>query len=280
MSYSPNYPVSADVLANPTALTNRDDAGFELHGVISRMQDILEALEAKVGIGSSTPPATAAVLRRTATGASGWAQAQPGDLAAGGTANRLLGTTDGAAVAMTTVNSSMVPANALNASSVFGGGTGNRVLRTTDGTNAIWGQAGTADIADGAVGQSAIGTLLSGASAIYNGAASTPMSMSAPCTLATTGGPVMIVGWVSFTAASVSAAAIVANVDGAGVSQEMNGSAPSSGVYVNMMIAVRAVPSGTVAAPVSHTFGLSVRTSAGVVWQVQSGQVVAFEMKK
>src|SRR5438874_2391287 len=104
MSYNANYPVSADVLANPTALTNRDDAGFELHGVISRMQDILEALEAKIGIGASTPGATAAVLRRTAAGASAWGPIAAAD----------------------------VPANALNASSVFAGGTANRVLRTTD----------------------------------------------------------------------------------------------------------------------------------------------------
>jgi hypothetical protein len=80
MTYNAAFPVSADVLANPTNLTNRDDPGFELHGVISRIQDILEALEAKVGIGSSTPGATAAVLRRTASGASAWGLVGPGDL--------------------------------------------------------------------------------------------------------------------------------------------------------------------------------------------------------
>jgi hypothetical protein len=147
VTYNPNYPVSADVLANPTALTNRDDAGFELHGVISRIQDILEALEAKVGIGASTPPATAAVLRRTATGASAWAQAQPGDLAAGGTANRLLATIDGATMAMTQLADGMVPVTALSVSKLVGGGTASRVLRTPDGTNALWGQVTGPDIA-------------------------------------------------------------------------------------------------------------------------------------
>jgi hypothetical protein len=83
VTYNANYPGSADVLANPTNLTNRDDVGFELHGVIARIQDILEALEAKVGIGSSTPGATAAVLRRTATGASAWGLLATGDVTAG-----------------------------------------------------------------------------------------------------------------------------------------------------------------------------------------------------
>jgi len=83
MTYSPNYPGSLDVLANPTNLTNRDDVGFELHGVISRLQDIAELLETKVGIGASSPGATAAVLRRTGTGASGWGQVAAGDIAPG-----------------------------------------------------------------------------------------------------------------------------------------------------------------------------------------------------
>lgn len=147
MTYNPNYPVSADVLANPTALTNRDDAGFELHGVISRIQDILEALEAKVGIGASTPPATAAVLRRTATGASAWGQVAGADVAGGGTANRLLATVDGVTTAMTQLTDGMVPVTALSVSKLVGGGTVNRVLRTTDGTNALWGQVTGPDIA-------------------------------------------------------------------------------------------------------------------------------------
>lgn len=83
MSYNANYPVSLDALANPSTTTNRNDPGFELHGVIGRLQDIAEALEAKVGIGAGGPPGGAAVLRRTATGASGWGQLATGDITAG-----------------------------------------------------------------------------------------------------------------------------------------------------------------------------------------------------
>jgi hypothetical protein len=74
----------------------------------------------------------------------------PADIAAGGTADMLLGTVNGTQAVMTKVTTAMVPDKALNASSLFGGNTGNRVLRTTDGQNALWGQVGTLDIAPGA----------------------------------------------------------------------------------------------------------------------------------
>jgi hypothetical protein len=79
MSYNANYPVSADALANPTSVTNRDDVGFELHGVISRIQDILEALEANADI-------AALAIRGAVDGASGRIAAgslTTADLAAG-----------------------------------------------------------------------------------------------------------------------------------------------------------------------------------------------------
>lgn len=69
---SPAFPVSLDALANPGPTTETDDAGFELDLVVGRLQNIAMALEQKLGIGASTPPGTAAVLRRTATGASAW----------------------------------------------------------------------------------------------------------------------------------------------------------------------------------------------------------------
>lgn len=78
----PNFPTSLDSLANPTATTLRNDPGFELHTVISTLNDIAEALEAKLGIGASTPGGSAAVLRRTASGASAWGALQTGDMAA------------------------------------------------------------------------------------------------------------------------------------------------------------------------------------------------------
>lgn len=82
MSLPANFPTSLDALANPTATTNRDDSGFELDLVISRIHDILEALEAKVGIGASLPSA-AGVLRRTAPGVTAWGQILAGDYGPG-----------------------------------------------------------------------------------------------------------------------------------------------------------------------------------------------------
>jgi hypothetical protein len=69
---SPSFPGSIDALANPGSTTETDDTGFELDIVISRLQNIAMATEQKLGIGASTPPATDAVLRRTAIGASAW----------------------------------------------------------------------------------------------------------------------------------------------------------------------------------------------------------------
>lgn len=66
-----NYPTSLDSLANPGLTTRRNDPGFELDLVISTLNDIAEALEAKLGIASSTP-ADGQVLRADATGATRW----------------------------------------------------------------------------------------------------------------------------------------------------------------------------------------------------------------
>lgn len=82
MSLPAGYPSSLDSLSNPTATTNRDDAGFELDAVIARIQDILEALEAKVGIGASLPTA-AGVLHQTAPGVTAWGQVVNGDVSNG-----------------------------------------------------------------------------------------------------------------------------------------------------------------------------------------------------
>lgn len=73
--------------------------GAESHSVsTNRILTNLQALATKLGIGSGGPPSTAALLRRTATGQSAWAQAQPADIAGGGNPNRLLGTVDGTTV--------------------------------------------------------------------------------------------------------------------------------------------------------------------------------------
>jgi hypothetical protein len=65
----PDYPTSLDSLANPTSSTYTDDSGFELDAIIARAQDILEALEVKVGIGASTPTTAGDVLHVTGAGA-------------------------------------------------------------------------------------------------------------------------------------------------------------------------------------------------------------------
>jgi hypothetical protein len=80
---SPSFPVSLDALANPGPTTETDDTGFELDIVVSRLQNVAMAIEQKLGIGASTPPATAAVLRRTATGSSAWGQLATADLGVG-----------------------------------------------------------------------------------------------------------------------------------------------------------------------------------------------------
>lgn len=64
-----NFPTSLDSLTNPTA--NDTLAAVPHHTQHGTANDILEALEAKVGIGSSTP-AQGKVLRSSATGSSAW----------------------------------------------------------------------------------------------------------------------------------------------------------------------------------------------------------------
>jgi hypothetical protein len=67
-----NFPASLDAMTNPTATTRRNDLGFELHAVISNLNDIVEALEAKLGIGSTSPDAVHKMLKATAGGTSAW----------------------------------------------------------------------------------------------------------------------------------------------------------------------------------------------------------------
>lgn len=77
-----NYPTSLDALANPTSTTLRNAPGFSLSGQVSALNDIAEALEAKLGIGASTPGASAGVLRRTAAGTSAWGTIATADIGA------------------------------------------------------------------------------------------------------------------------------------------------------------------------------------------------------
>jgi hypothetical protein len=74
----PNYPSSLDSISNPTGATNQNDAGF-LHSVQhGTANDILEILEARLGIAEATPqntPLANTVLTSTADGRSKWATA-------------------------------------------------------------------------------------------------------------------------------------------------------------------------------------------------------------
>jgi hypothetical protein len=84
-----NFPASLDALLNPTSTTKRNAPGFELDVVISTLNDIAEALEAKLGTGASTPSANT-VLRGTGTGTTTYGQVQAGEIAAGAVTQRML----------------------------------------------------------------------------------------------------------------------------------------------------------------------------------------------
>jgi hypothetical protein len=101
--------------------------GLSLSSRIDSIADGVEAAQAKLGTGgtgTAAPPATASVLLRTGTGQSGWATLTNAEvaaaaaivvskLAAGGTATRVVGTTDGTAMTMQPVASLLV-ANSIN----------------------------------------------------------------------------------------------------------------------------------------------------------------------
>lgn len=78
---SPSFPAALDALANPGPTTETDDAGFELDIVVARLQNCIMAIENKLGIGVGGPPATPGVLRRTATGSSGWGTVTAAEIA-------------------------------------------------------------------------------------------------------------------------------------------------------------------------------------------------------
>lgn len=77
-----NFPTSLDSFANPTAGSYEDDVGLEHHTQHSNANDAIEALEAKLGIGASTPIASR-VMRGTGTGTSSWGQVATGDITDG-----------------------------------------------------------------------------------------------------------------------------------------------------------------------------------------------------
>lgn len=66
-----NFPSSLDTLLNPASDQYTDDPGFELDLVVSDLQDIAMALEAKIGVVASTPTARS-ILAGISTGGSAY----------------------------------------------------------------------------------------------------------------------------------------------------------------------------------------------------------------
>jgi hypothetical protein len=84
---SSNYPPSLDTFPRPSAETLRNaPGGANLSTMVSRLADAMEQVQAKLGIAASTPGGSAAVLRRTASGASAWGQIAAGDYGSGSVA--------------------------------------------------------------------------------------------------------------------------------------------------------------------------------------------------
>jgi hypothetical protein len=103
-----SFPGAIDATARPSPETLRDAPGLSLSSRIDSIADGVEAAQAKLGTGgtgTAAPPATASVLLRTGIVVS--------KLAAGGTATRVVGTTDGTAMTMQPVASLLV-ANSIN----------------------------------------------------------------------------------------------------------------------------------------------------------------------
>src|SRR5262245_12366652 len=125
----PDIPTAA---ATGETLANMH-AGVGHPQATNRLLTNIKALGAKLGYGSSLPGATAAVLRRTASGQSGWGQVQAGDYGAGSVANADL-------------------AGSIAVAKLAGGGTANRIVRTTDGSTMVMGQLVGGDITDAQIG--------------------------------------------------------------------------------------------------------------------------------
>jgi len=74
------FPAALDAYADPSGVGVQGLTTPTHSGHHTNHNDAIEAIEGKLGTGVGAPPAAAAVLRRTGTGASGWGQVQTGDL--------------------------------------------------------------------------------------------------------------------------------------------------------------------------------------------------------
>lgn len=74
------FPGALDSLPRPGPTTEMDDPGFEGDGVIDNISDAIEAVQAKLGIGASTPGTVNRVLRVATAGSSSWGQVVNSDI--------------------------------------------------------------------------------------------------------------------------------------------------------------------------------------------------------
>src|SRR5215831_15489796 len=72
MSLPLNWPASLDSFAMVAPTQETDDPGFELDLMVNRINTLLMAMEAKLGIGGVSTPALNQVLRSTVAGSATW----------------------------------------------------------------------------------------------------------------------------------------------------------------------------------------------------------------
>jgi hypothetical protein len=146
-----NYPTSLDAITNPNPSTGL--AALSHAGQHTLINDIIEAIEAKLGIGASTPGGTAGVLRRSASGESTWGQLLAGDYGAGSVGNADLA--GGIALSKLAANPSatgMVPLSYGNTPPVYGQINGSYVAPDSlTAANLAANAVGSSELADGAV---------------------------------------------------------------------------------------------------------------------------------
>lgn len=205
------------------------------------------ALATKLGYGSSSPGASAAVLRRTATGQSGWGAVQQVD--------------------------------------IVGGGTANRLLRTPDGTAVGWGQVVTADISALAVGTNELQANAVSQVSMATGSTSDPTTTSGSAadvpqmsvTLTTTGGPVLL--WFTGVFSNGTAGntmVLYAVLDGSTV-QQREWTFPSA----NQQVIAPHAHLFTGVSVASHTFKMQWLTTGGTLkGHGTYRSLIALELKK
>ena len=129
------YPVALDDLANPTPTDPLASSSVPHSQQHRDLNDIIEALQAKLGIGAGTA-LESSVLRGTGPGVSGWEKVQASDLAPGAVTGGVL-----------------APNSVSGAAS---GASGHILPETITGANILDGSIGSAELADGAVGAAQI----------------------------------------------------------------------------------------------------------------------------